>query len=705
MKVSKSQGSCFDLNKQEKRVINLIYFSNREKKILQLITQKDQGAIIDDMMRILDVSKRTVYRELSNLEDSLQRIHLSLVKEGKFYRIEGKEADILYIQDYIEDNISIEWLDVDKRGAAILATIALCQDGQMTHKRLVEEFQLSWTTIQQSVQRLNEIISKYHIQIEQKMDNSLILEGNEVYVRLYLSQVLSREINEFDFFNTIREGQVDKIENESQYILSLVPADLLQMIYRAIEDNQAEIIEKLSDDNLMNFVINIAVSLLRLKQNYSLLSNQTTDHDQLFPYMQQLLSIVKVLDSNYKALLNTNELTFLAMHLRGMNLSMNHSIFQKSYDLELGYSVKYLIRLISKAFNYNFNHDDTLYRDLINHIGAALKRLDLNLPEMENTVIEQLKKNYAKLYQIVEDKLIEVFSHSIFSEQEIGYVVVHFASSFEKQGYTKDIQVLVICSSGIGTSKILKARLERAITEINTIQVVRAIELIGIDLEDFDIIFSTIVLTGFEYDYHLINPILDDQEIKMVKARIDQIQHKKDIIKRPHISTISSKLTYNQVKSFMKLSEQVIDQFDLINIKQPFDDIEAFMDEIFSDNRKLKEKILNRLYEAPLLIPNTGIMLLHTTDTEVQQAVLKLYDLQFPISAMGMDREQAPVKRIILMLGPAEMDEQMADFLGSISSSIIESIENTKIYGKGNIKEVKNLLEQISLNFLQNMMN
>lgn len=683
----------------------MVYFSHREKIILQLITHNDQGAMIDDMMRLLEVSKRTTYRELSKIEDSLGSINLSLDKEGKFYKVRGNEEDILRLQKEIQDSIKLEWLDPEKRAVAILASIALNPEGKISYKQLVDNFQVSLTTIQQDVQRLNDTISKYHIQIEQKADNSLSLSGNEVYVRLYLSQILTKEINEFDFFNLIQDKETKKIETESKYILSLISPELFKMIYYAIEGNQTEIIEKLSDENLMNFMLNISVSLIRLRNNYPLANTQLTDPNQLFPFMQQLLSIVKTFEPIYKTHLNTNELSFFAMQLRGMNLTTSHSIFLKSYDLELGYSVKYLIRLISQEFNYNFNADDTLYQDLISHIGAALKRLDLNLPEMENTVINQLKKTYSVLYKVVEEKLIEVFSPAIFSEQEIGYVVIHFASSFEKQGYVKDIRVLVICASGIGTSKILKARLERAIPEINGIQVVRAIDLQDINLSQYDIVFSTIVLTGFDYDYYLINPILDQQEIKMIKTRIDQLNDKDYLVPPPAVEIPSPSASYAEVRNFMEMSVNIIEQFEVITLEQEFTNFNEYLDWLLSDNIVLKEKLINRLEQAPLVIPNTGIMLLHTTDINAREVVLKLYDLKYALASMGMDHEITQVNRVILMIGQADMDELMVEFLGDISSSIIESADTTKIYRQGHYKQIKNLLEKVSLNFLRKMIN
>ncbi len=51
----------------------------------------------------------------------------------------------------------------------------------------------------------------------------------------------------------------------------------------------------------------------------------------------------------------------------------------------------------------------------------------------------------------------------------------------------------------------------------------RAIDLNEIDIEQYEVIFSTIMLSGFDSDYTLINPILDDQEIETIKQHLKRI--------------------------------------------------------------------------------------------------------------------------------------------------------------------------------------
>lgn len=311
-----------------------MYFSNREMIILRLLTQKREGVSMDELMRILQVSKRTVYREISGLENTLDALDINLQKEEEFYQLNGSEEAVAQLLEKIEEPITIEWVDVETRQWAELATIGLQKNKEYTLTDLANLFEVSLSTIQQDLNRLNEIAAKYNIALKRSEDYRLYLSGSEVYIRLYLSQILLKEINKFDFFQLLMNNEENSIETESQYMLSLIDKEILQMVYQSFEQEQPEIFNQLADDDLINFVLIISISLLRLKNNHHIDSTQQLDHNQLLPYLQQILTIVKKFDSKEKALLNMTELSFLAMQLRGMNVRKQHSIFQNAYDIK-----------------------------------------------------------------------------------------------------------------------------------------------------------------------------------------------------------------------------------------------------------------------------------------------------------------------------------------------------------------------------------
>ena len=69
-----------------------VYFTEREKSILNLLLAYPKGVTQKDIQDELDISKRTVYREISHIEESLRQLNLRLDKprnEGYYLNVDN----------------------------------------------------------------------------------------------------------------------------------------------------------------------------------------------------------------------------------------------------------------------------------------------------------------------------------------------------------------------------------------------------------------------------------------------------------------------------------------------------------------------------------------------------------------------------------------------------------------------------------------
>src|SRR5699024_3667353 len=103
-----------------------------------------------------------------------------------------------------------------------------------------------------------------------------------------------------------------------------------------------------------------------------------------------------------------------------------------------------------------------------------------------------------------------------------GFLVLHFAAALLQDQTTAHLRALVICSSGIGTAKILATRLQQHIPEIKHVKNISMFDLDEENDECYDIIISTIPLPDVTQDYILTSPMLTDDEVKKIKHIIRQ---------------------------------------------------------------------------------------------------------------------------------------------------------------------------------------
>ena len=90
-----------------------MYLSPREKQLLAEFLSSPSPVSIQKMMNLLKVSKRTVYRELDNLEVSLKSVNASLKKAARgSFVIEASEEVLEQLKENTDgkSKSSITWI-------------------------------------------------------------------------------------------------------------------------------------------------------------------------------------------------------------------------------------------------------------------------------------------------------------------------------------------------------------------------------------------------------------------------------------------------------------------------------------------------------------------------------------------------------------------------------------------------------------------
>ena len=88
------------------------------------------------------------------------------------------------------------------------------------------------------------------------------------------------------------------------------------------------------------------------------------------------------------------------------------------------------------------------------------------MQKKESCKLEDIYQSDPKLYEIVKESFRNIFQPIKIPEDEIGYIVIYFIASMDYLS-KNSISVLVVCSTGIGSSKMLRSRLEREFSEID----------------------------------------------------------------------------------------------------------------------------------------------------------------------------------------------------------------------------------------------
>ncbi|SFH54338.1 BglG family transcription antiterminator [Pisciglobus halotolerans] len=692
-----------------------MFISSREKNIIQILIEQKSGVTIDYLSERLNVSNRTIYREMSSLESSLAHFQIKLLREAEGYRLVGTKGMMEELKQQIYQ--SPEELTVQQR-QSLLVIMLLREEQEIKMEALAYDLNVSVSTIQSDLQSIAEIFEAYQIEIVRKKAKGIKAIALETNRRLIISGLITSEINEYDFFQLFtKEGKIKKerFERSTNPFLRLLSAEDLERAYQVVRDFSNRYFEEVTDTQYQRLVILLSLSINRMRKG-QYISNLMMDDEVRVGLREENLKIGKEVLMNLQITDSIEdflsaEVFFFAIQIQGLSVHLQNE-FADDYDMTLDYEVRQLIRLVSNDMGWNFYHDETLFRDLLVHLSAALNRAKAPMPESSNFLLDKIYDEYPELSFVVKQRLKEIFPKTHFLSNEVIYIVIHFASAYERNPYKEKLSVLVICSSGVGTAKILESRLRKYIPEITDVQISRISQLPQVKFDRYDLILSTVFLQGFKTEYKVVTPLLMEDEVKSIKLYVRQISSKRKNKKQPRKVEELFDQTEEDFKDFYeKISEAniVLDYFDIVKITDETE-LTAILKKIcqqlegtiLTNPEQVEKKLEKRMQLAPIGLPETNMALFHSVDESVVKPYFAIYELDQPISIEAIDHKLIQMERILMMLGPDPLSETTQEILGGISSAIVENPVNTKLFNNGTKELIHGFLSQLFLERIKN---
>lgn len=668
--------------------------------MIELLIEYRNGITVEELMRVLNVSKRTVYREIASIEASLAKFQLQINKpRGEGYRLIGDPFQIDALKQKIYQ-VSPNNFDMVQRQHALAITL-LQADDAITMEALAYDFEVSVGTINADLSMIDESLEDFSLRIERQKTRGIYVHGGEKERRQILSSLLYGNINEYDFFQYLHQLSLDETAVSEDFFLKVIRPESLLLARHAILEESHNLFESVTDNQLQQIMIILALSIDRLLKGHVIdvaIGARRISTD-IIKLSHQILGYIEV---QLKQAINMNERHFFALQLEGLNYKAPQNIFIESFDAEISYQIKEFIRITSQQTGFDFRKDETLYVDLMAHMKAAIKRPLSLVQKIDNPLLQKILDEYQHIYEGVKVARQEIFEDKKFSREEMAYIVIHFASSLERNPSSRNITALVLCSSGIGTSKILESRIGKYLPEINVIDVSKISQMDNIQFEQYDLILSTIFLPGFQHSYRVISPLLLDDEVKEIREYMKQ-SLLNDLPKSETQQTIKEvKENFEDVYHTMKIANNLLQRFDIKFVKSS-GTLEETLHHILlglegyiiEDAGKVADRVIQRYLQAPIGIPNSNIALFHSTNEWVKEPYFGIYDFDRKYPIMGMDRRSIDLQRVLLMLAPEPLDETNEMILGKISSSIIESDLNTEIYKSGSKELIYQLLSSL----------
>ena len=174
---------------------------------------------------------------------------------------------------------------------------------------------------------------------------------------------------------------------------------------------------------------------------------------------------------------------------------------------------------------------DQLHFDLSRHIKPMLNRLK-NAITIKNGLLQSIQEEYASVFDEVakvSQELSLKFDLPEINRDEIGFIVLYFARALEQN--PAKIKTIIMCTTGVGTSELLKVKVAKKISDIEIIDVASSRnvnELIAAN-PDLDLILTTVQIDiKTNVPVVLVSGMFTALDAQRVYAKIEEIKNERN---------------------------------------------------------------------------------------------------------------------------------------------------------------------------------
>lgn len=476
--------------------------SKRETQILKLLfDHKHTYLTSQEIASGIDVSNRTARKYLHLLEDALKQESLATIeaKQGNGYQLKIEDArrfDEFYLEEVKSQMASKDITTIQEsndRQYYILNRLFFEQSAVYVDA-IADELFVSRSTISNDLVEIKKLITPYQIELQSKSNKGIFIVGNEQNIRHFIMNY---------FF---MERLHDNLFAFSMYA-NLLEGISVEEIVIIVLDECRESQLKLSDFIVYNLVLHIGLAIKRIQNGFFMDIQAPISFDEDSIEYQTALKILARIEHAVGITFSSEEADFIALHLK--NKITAKTIFKKADATEEQIRAQLLetLKAIDQDTPFDLEHDTILIDGLMLHFIPLLTRLQNN-SSIENPLLEEIKTQYPDLFEMTVNYFskMPVFKSYQVTEGEWAYLAIHITAAVERYFNEQKTHVLVICATGLGSSQMIKNRLEREFgSRILIEKVISYYEIAEQDLSHIDLVISSINLGNIVLNAPIVN--------------------------------------------------------------------------------------------------------------------------------------------------------------------------------------------------------
>ncbi|MDY2734920.1 BglG family transcription antiterminator [Intestinibacter sp.] len=702
--------------------------SSRQKEIILMLAQNpsNKPITISEVAQQLNISTRTVLRDMSSIENWLDENDFKFVKKPGvgIYLDETLDSKQFIIELLQEEKIEKSYTK-EERKRFILSNL-LTSSEPIKSYYFYKTLKISEGTLNNDFIDIEAWLDKFSINLIRKPGTGIYIEGSEKNIRSAQVNLIYNSCEEQELMNmvknvgnNIQNSSVIEISSENR-LLNLIDKSIIKKVENSLSEVIKEINLKISDSSFIGLVVHISLAVQRLKNGERIsMEEDVLNELKCIDQFKMATKIAEQIGEEFDINVPIEEIGYITMHLRGSKMRLETKDHNFTLDdVELMKISKQLIELAEDEFKLDFKNDTRLLNDLVTHLGPSLCRIKMGM-DIRNPLLQQIKTEYKDVYDGVAN-IIYIIKEKLdideIPESEIAYLAMHFGSSMERNLMDDvEINAMACCPTGIGTSRFLITKLHKKFSNLNMVDTISAINIDDEYLrqQGIDLIISTVELDSSIKNI-VVSPLLNLEDVTKIRHVLRNIAKDKvfkNDIRAERLEEKKEKnlVDKNEVMDFMTMSGNLVEFFKLLEVHEDVDcdDIEELVNYssfIFANDSKsalkIQRDLKRRINISTPFVDGIEIALLHCMTQEVKN--IRYASIRLSKEVM-IDKENK-TRYALLMLIPKEAKDYQRELLSKISENLIENDDFVNCIKYGNKEEIKENFKSIVLDFYINKM-
>ncbi|WDV95186.1 BglG family transcription antiterminator [Brevibacillus parabrevis] len=677
--------------------------SSRQRSIMEILLQEEKGITVAQIAERIGVSTRTVHRELDALAPLFAKNELELVrKTGAGVEVAGTAEQKLALKMSVLHQTTTEFTAEERKAIIMCSLLAATEPVKLIS--LAIDLKVTTATISHDLDDLEELLGRYDLTLLRKRGYGVELLGNEASKRRAISRLIAEHLDDHELIGVIKENIQNKttrdMDSISRRLLSLIDRDKLIKVENALSHLEAELPYPLADSAYIGLVAHLALAIERIEKGEKIRFDEHTWNELIgTPEFVIAENIMERLRHIFQMEIPRDEIGYITMHLRGAKLRHSHDDYVWPENTELAALTGRFIALCEERLGLSLRDDSSLFHGLLTHLEPALYRLRRKM-EIHNPILGQIKQNYPELFAVAKEAMAALLPELPVPDEEIGYLVMHLGAALERGRQEQQrYRALVVCSSGIGSSKILATRIKKEIPEIVSLKNLSMFDVGSVPRSDYDLIISTLPLSFDPAEYVVVSPLLPQDDIQKIKFHLHNRPVQVESMKKSKGMPPKGKQAQAQLKSmqfYAAFANQIIDGLRQSTVSNVARDMPSVLHDICSELEQrgaiyavdpVVQQLIEREKLGGLGIPGTAMALFHGRNEAVTTASFTIHFLEQPVRLRSMDEEEMSVDLLLLLLGPKEVPKEGLEVLSEVSSLLIEE-EMQELLKTGEIQHI-----------------